>query len=182
MQRNSHHGSLTTLSNRYYKVNRLYPVLYAMHACPSYHILSISPQPFAWAVRMMYNATVHTKGCLATYYFYYYLCWVLLLPIIMLCIAAIFCLCCTLLMPLLAYAVCFLQHLYLMYIAGAIATIVRTLCCCHCLYHYCHCHHIAIVDCVFCMLPLSLFDAAIARVIHYCYYCMRYIYIYYIYM
>jgi len=50
MQRNSHRGSLTTLPNQYYKISRLYPILYAMHA---YHILSISPQSFAWAIRMI---------------------------------------------------------------------------------------------------------------------------------
>jgi len=172
MQCNSHCGSLTTLSNQYYKVSRLYPVLYAMHAYPRYHILSISPQPFAWAVHMMYNATVHTKGCLATYYFCYYLC------IAVHCCH--FCLCCTLPMPLFAYAVCWHQNLYLMYIAGAIATIVHTVCCCHC---YCHCHHLyctlllsfafsvcCCCHCLFCMLILPLhvlyITAAIACVIY----------------
>jgi len=76
-------------------------------------------QPFAWAVRMMHNATVHTKGCLAIYYFCYYLCCATYYCAVHCCH---FCLCYTLLVPLFAYAVCYNQYLYLMYIASAIAT------------------------------------------------------------
>jgi len=94
---NSHCESLTTLSNQYYKVSRLYPVLYAMNACPSYHILSISPQSFAWAIRMIPKVVwQHTTFvlCIATnYYCAVHCCHFLLVLYIT---GAIVCLCCML--------------------------------------------------------------------------------------
>jgi len=156
--------------------------------CIRYNVLSILPQPLAWAVHMMYNGTVHTKGCLATYYFvitcvvyccHLLLCCVLLPFLLVLYITnAIVCLCCMLLPTFLS--------------TGAIATIVRTVCCCHCLYHYCHYHYLycklllSIAFSVCCHLPLFILyvNAAIACIlyihvatvivsaVHSCYYCL----------